>query len=463
MKNLFKILVLTLFILSSSLFTIAQTNVSGGIYSNTTWTLNNSPYIVTDTVVVFPGVTLTIEPGVIVRFDNNQLLQIRQATLIAQGTALDSITFTSNSNSPMPGIWQGVKFTSTSNNAVVAKLSYCNIFYAITNGGVGWNNHDTMLVTNSTFKYNSTSGLDIVATINNVDSCIFEYNETGLQVQTVNNSYFHGNNLGVYATFITNCIVDSNRIGMNGNWVSNCTVKNNTKTGVLANYSLTNCIIDSNGTGIDYPSNTSLYILNCEIKYNGTGFTDSLNFTGGAIIQMNDIENNYIGFKIYYPNNNISCNKICNNNFYDVYSYVSGNNNNWSMQDNYWCINDSATIQSFIYDGYENINLALVIFMPFDSLGCYVITGINTPTAISNTEISVYPNPASSILNIQFSSPKNNEEIFITDVFGKEVYHQTIPNNSSNQQINISQLSEGVYFYRLTDNKETVRGKFVKQ
>ena len=46
----------------------AQTNVSGGIYANTTWTLANSPYIVTDTVVVFPGVTLTIQPGVTVKF-----------------------------------------------------------------------------------------------------------------------------------------------------------------------------------------------------------------------------------------------------------------------------------------------------------------------------------------------------------------------------------------------------------
>jgi len=44
-----------------------QTNVSGGIYTNTTWTLTNSPYIVVDTVVVFPGVTLTIQSGVIVK------------------------------------------------------------------------------------------------------------------------------------------------------------------------------------------------------------------------------------------------------------------------------------------------------------------------------------------------------------------------------------------------------------
>src|SRR5688572_33353621 len=87
----------------------AQTNVSGGIYANATWTKANSPYIVTDTVVVFPGVTLTIEAGVEVRFENDKMLEIRQAKLIAQGTNTDSITFTSNSSSPTPGIWSGIQ------------------------------------------------------------------------------------------------------------------------------------------------------------------------------------------------------------------------------------------------------------------------------------------------------------------------------------------------------------------
>jgi len=53
----------------------AQTNVHGGIYNNTTWTLANSPYVVTDTIVVFPGVTLTIEPGVTVKFEDGKYVE----------------------------------------------------------------------------------------------------------------------------------------------------------------------------------------------------------------------------------------------------------------------------------------------------------------------------------------------------------------------------------------------------
>jgi type IX secretion system substrate protein len=47
------------------------------------------------------------------------------------------------------------------------------------------------------------------------------------------------------------------------------------------------------------------------------------------------------------------------------------------------------------------------------------------------------------------------------DVLGQEVYHQAII-NPNNTTINISQLSNGVYFYQLSNSKETLRGKFVK-
>ena len=46
----------------------AATNVSGNISSNTTWTAVNSPYVVSGTVTVSSGVTLTIEAGTVVKF-----------------------------------------------------------------------------------------------------------------------------------------------------------------------------------------------------------------------------------------------------------------------------------------------------------------------------------------------------------------------------------------------------------
>ena len=90
----------------------------------------------------------------------------------------------------------------------------------------------------------------------------------------------------------------------------------------------------------------------------------------------------------------------------------------------------------------------------------------NLTTAINpipNKEsITLYPNPASSILTLHSQLSILNSQFIITDVLGNEVYHQAII-NSNNQTIDISQWSNGVYFYQLINNTETVRGKFIKQ
>ena len=48
----------------------AQTEVSGVVSSDTTWSLTNSPYTVTGNILVASDVTLTIEAGVTVKVNS---------------------------------------------------------------------------------------------------------------------------------------------------------------------------------------------------------------------------------------------------------------------------------------------------------------------------------------------------------------------------------------------------------
>ena len=88
------------------------TQAGGSITSDTEWTLGRSPYYVTSNVYVPRGVTLTIDPGVLVLFSPNTGLRVA-GTLVAQGTADQQITFTSlstQSGTGTEGDWASVSF-----------------------------------------------------------------------------------------------------------------------------------------------------------------------------------------------------------------------------------------------------------------------------------------------------------------------------------------------------------------
>jgi len=81
-------LIIAIFFFSS--LAKAQTEVSGHITENTTWTISNSPYLITNDLYVDNGITLTIPAGVVVKFqyqsiDNYKRRLLVNGTLDVQG------------------------------------------------------------------------------------------------------------------------------------------------------------------------------------------------------------------------------------------------------------------------------------------------------------------------------------------------------------------------------------------
>lgn len=73
------------------------------------------------------------------------------------------------------------------------------------------------------------------------------------------------------------------------------------------------------------------------------------------------------------------------------------------------------------------------------------------------SEASIYPNPATSVLNV---SAAGYNQVEIINMLGQVVYSNSISNNA---QINVSDLNDGVYFVRLSGANGTTTQKFIKK
>ena len=116
-----------LFAIAAGIPAADATDVSGS--QSGTWNLAGSPYVVTGDVTVPNAQTLTIDPGVQVRFNQNRQMTIN-GTIVANGTSGSHITFTSNLPSPAAGSWYYLYFSGAD---IGCSLTYCDFLY----GGLG--------------------------------------------------------------------------------------------------------------------------------------------------------------------------------------------------------------------------------------------------------------------------------------------------------------------------------------
>ena len=76
-----------------------------------------------------------------------------------------------------------------------------------------------------------------------------------------------------------------------------------------------------------------------------------------------------------------------------------------------------------------------------------------------NTNISIFPNPFTSILNI--SAKENIQNIIIYDISGKMIKSYAIDANQI--QLDLNSLSKGFYFVKITNKSGYKTEKLIKQ
>lgn len=78
---------------------------------------------------------------------------------------------------------------------------------------------------------------------------------------------------------------------------------------------------------------------------------------------------------------------------------------------------------------------------------------------IDNKGFTIYPNPAQKTLQLQTKTDTIIEKIIITDLSGKIILMQTQNTN----QVNVEQLSNGMYFIEAFSGEEKITSKFIKE
>ena len=247
------------------IFTIATTSVfadtyvSGVIAVNTTWDLPGSPYIVTDTCYIDELATLTIDPGVQIRFDGYYGIRAN-GSLIAQGSIGNEIVFTSNQGSPEPGDWAGLYLASYDSGSI---LEYCRFEYGNTYyGGMVTVSNPFPIIRYCTFQNGSGNALRV----SNTDGII------------ENNSISDFDGYGIYVNPHANSIT--------GNTINNCS-----GNGIIATNYLSTMEITYNE------------INNCgDYAISGFGVVHSNTGTGNAIQAIELPYGNYGDGTLYYHN-----------------------------------------------------------------------------------------------------------------------------------------------------------------
>jgi len=282
---------ITLTIISNAQTVIPPGDVSGN------WAIGGSPYEIQGEITIPDGLTLTIEPGVLVEFQGHYKLNV-EGRLLAVGAETDTITFTINDTTGFhdlnipDGGWHGIKFDNTSAVNDSSKIIYCELEYGKA-VGTGWpeksggaiyiDSFDKLVISNCLITNNKAgdSGGGISASKSNlrIDNCSFTENKAistigrGGAISCDANTTYTG---FPFQVKITNC-----------NFIENAATS---RGGVfINNWAPTPLIIDVTIDNCEFLDNASdhfsgLHIFDCSFSVSNSVFAGNtaVTFTAGA-------------------------------------------------------------------------------------------------------------------------------------------------------------------------------------
>jgi hypothetical protein len=146
------------------------------------------------------------------------------------------------------------------------------------------------------------------------------------------------------------------------------------------------------------------------------------------------------------------------------------NNNYYKWTAKYSSILDTAN--NIIKVRYDSVGRFKITIYAADSCGVdssfkyvnvSICTGVNNISF--NDQLKVMPNPTTGSLNLYSEMTLSNASIEMYDVMGQQLMNSTIQSLSAGERysINISSLSTGVYYLRVTANEGTKVFKIIKE
>jgi hypothetical protein len=380
---------------------LCQTNVGGTLTQNTVWNLAGSPYTLTSTVGVLPGITLTIQPGVQVIGDFD--IVIRGGILLMSGAEGQRIKV------------QGSRILFKSSDLSKSSIAYVDFDQAGVQLGDenefnqdNVKNSNTLLAKNATLSNNSfcrTKGYQTTAKLR-------------FELSAINNSiiigyYPRSEPIELDAVNINNTTITSDSYNF-GIKVTNSIVNN---TSFLmgccdANFDIFDSEINNSsfreGSGqpvnglirLDKVNFTETYfslpsakflMTNCTAKisssipvfmYMGNGEIKNSSIEGSSsttLFKVSGMSGYNVGSNVVFQNMNFNIfgtaieifdfNQltVSQNNFLSASNYNLKNNSSKDIIaiGNYWGTNNEQTIKDKIYDIYDNINSGLVNYGEF--------------------------------------------------------------------------------------------------